>query len=375
MKTLKRVFIIVLSALVILPTGLAFADDETDEYIKNTDKALSDVLPDEAQKYLSDNDISLEKAENVNKLSVSYWLSLIKDLMLENIKSPIKLLGEILIAILSLALIKSLLDDDSETMSLLGVVGTLITVGILYTSLADCITLVTDTITGASVFMYSYVPIFSSILAAGGSSSSGISYYVVTLAVCELIGFFVKNLLVPFLGFTIAVSIAEAINPSILGFNLSGTLKNISIWILGLIATIFIGVISVQGIMGTAADSLGLRTVKFAASSLIPIVGGAMSDAYSTFSGSISFLRSGVGAVGIAVILFTVLSPVITVLCLKIVFSICKGLSAFFGQSSIAGLLSGVNSVLTIILGVLACFTVVFIIATAVMMLISMNMV
>ncbi len=372
MKIVKIFLIAVVIAFFSNPIS-AFAD-ELDNYIKDTDKSLSEVIPDDAKNLMEQNDISIENSQNVNKLSVSYWINLVKDLVLENIKEPIRLLGEMLIVILSLTIVKSLL-EESELDSLISVIGALASVGILYVSLSNCVAIVTETITSASVFMYTYVPIYSSVLAAGGCATSGITYYVIIIAVCEIIGFITKNMLLPFLGFTIAASVAEAINPSLSGINISNALKNVSKWILGFIATIFIGVISIQGILGTATDTLSSRAIKFAASSFIPIVGGAMSEAYSTFYGSVSFIRSGIGAVGIVIILFTVLSPAISVLCLKLVFSVAKGISAFFGQNSVSALLSGINSVLTIVLGIIACFTIVFIIATAVMMMLSINMV
>ena len=371
MKIVK--IIVVFIAVMMLLDPVSVYADEIENYLKDTDKSLSDVIPSEADELLEQNDISLENSQNVSKLSVSYWINLVKDIFFEKIEQPLKLLGQMLIIILTLTLIKSLM-EGSELDSLLSVIGALASVGILYTSLSECVNIVNETITSASVFMYTYVPIFSSILSAGGCAS-GITYYVIILAVCEIIGYITKNMLLPFLGFTVAASIAEAINPSFLGVNLSGSLKNISKWILGFITTVFIGVISIQGILGTAADTLGTRAIKFAASSFIPVVGGAMSEAYSTFFGSVSFIRSGVGAVGIVVLLFTVLSPLISVLCLKIVLSVSKGVSAFFGQQSISSLLSGINSVLSIILGIIACFTIVFVIATAVMMMLSMNMV
>lgn len=372
MKIVK--IIVVFVAVMMLLDPVSVYADEIENYLKDTDKSLSDVIPSEADELLEQNDISLENSQNVSKLSVSYWINLVKDIFFEKIEQPLKLLGQMLIIILTLTLIKSLM-EGSELDSLLSVIGALASVGILYTSLSECVNIVNETIASASVFMYTYVPIFSSILSAGGCATSGITYYVIILAVCEIIGYITKNMLLPFLGFTVAASIAEAINPSFLGVNLSGSLKNISKWILGFITTVFIGVISIQGILGTAADTLGTRAIKFAASSFIPIVGGAMSEAYSTFFGSVSFIRSGVGAVGIVVLLFTVLSPLISVLCLKIVLSVSKGVSAFFGQQSISSLLSGINSVLSIILGIIACFTIVFVIATAVMMMLSMNMV
>lgn len=369
-KIMSCIFVL----LLFVPLTAAHADD-VENYLKDTDKSLSQAAPDDAKRLMEENDISLENPESVDKLSVTYWLELIKDTVLQNIKNPIKLMGEMLIVIMALAMIKSLIEDNGDMDSVLAVIATLICIGILYSSISDCIKIVTDTITAASVFMYSYVPVFSSVLAAGGCASSGVSYYVAILSVCEIIGFFVKNLLVPFMSFTIAAAVVEAINPSIIGINISGSLKNISKWILGLISSIFIGVISVQGIIGQAADSLGMRTIKFAASSLIPIVGGAVSDAYSTLAGSMSYIKSGVGVIGIIVIIFSVLTPVVTVVSLKAVLSLAKGVSSFFGQQNISNLLNGVNSVLSIVLGILASFSLVFIIATVVMMMMSMNVV
>ncbi len=373
MKTIKIISCIFL-LLLFVPT-LTVSADEVKNYLKDTDKSLSQVLPDDAKRLMEENDVSLENPESVDKLSVTYWLELIKDTVFQNIKNPIKLMGEMLIVIIMLTMIKSLIEDNGDMDSILAVIATLISVGILYSSISSCIKIVTDTITATSVFMYSYVPVFSSILAAGGCASSGISYYVAILSVCEIIGFFMKNLLVPFMSFTIAASVIEAINPSVIGINISGSLKNVSKWILGLISSIFIGVISVQGIIGQASDSLGIRTIKFAASSLIPVVGGAISDAYTTLSGSMSYIKSGVGVIGIIIIIFSVLTPVVTVISLKAVLSLTKGISTFFGQQNISSLLGGINSVLSIVLGIIACFTLIFIIATAVMMMLSMNVV
>ncbi|MCC8192986.1 MAG: stage III sporulation protein AE [Ruminococcus sp.] len=373
MRVLKIVLCVFLIAFLV-PTLSADADD-IDEYLSDTDKTLTEVLPDDAQDLMSENNISFDSPENVEKLSATYWLELIRDTVLQNIKNPLTLMGEMLIVIIILTMTKSLLEDNGDMDSILAVIASLASVGILYPSISRCLNIVTETITAATVFMYSYVPVFSSILAAGGSTSSGISYYVTILSVCEIIGFFIENLLVPFMSFTIAVSVVEAIDPALMGINLSGSLKTISKWILGLISSIFIGVISIQGIIGQASDALGTRAIKFAASSFIPVVGGAVSDAYQTVVSSMSYIKSGVGIVGIIAIIFSVLTPVVTVVILKAVLSITKGISTFFGQQNISCLLGGINSVLSIILGILACFTLIFIVATAVMMMLSMNVV
>lgn len=52
--------------------------------------------------------------------------------------------------------------------------------------------------------------------------------------------------------------------------------------------TVFTGLLSIQSIVGTSADTLGVKAAKFVVSNFVPIVGSAVADAYTT-------MRSGLG--------------------------------------------------------------------------------
>ena len=64
--------------------------------------------------------------------------------------------------------------------------------------------------------------------------------------------------------------------------------------------TIFTGLLSIQSVVGSSADTLTSKTAKYVISNCVPVVGGAVSDAYSTVKGSLSLLKNGIGGVGIA---------------------------------------------------------------------------
>ena len=67
-------------------------------------------------------------------------------------------------------------------------------------------------------------------------------------------------------------------------------------WVLSIVMTIFVSLLTIQNLIGVAADNAGTKAVKFAVSNFIPVVGGALSDAYTTVQSCVKVLKSGVGA-------------------------------------------------------------------------------
>lgn len=169
------------------------------------------------------------------------------------------------------------------------------------------------------------------------------------------------------------MSIIESINPALSLSGITEGIKKCIQWILGLVMTFFVGLITVQSIIGVSADTVGIRTAKFMVSNFIPVIGSAISDAYTTVKGSIGLLRSGVGTFGIVILMLTILPPIITIIAFKISLSIGGFISDLMGVKKVSSLLKNTSSVLSISISLLVCFALMLIIATTVMMLVSMN--
>lgn len=381
---MKKIIIFFISFIIICLTGEFYGYAETlendaeiaqKEITQEIERGIKSETPDEAEDFLDDNEISIDNPESASKVGVSDWIDYILKLAKDFLSSPLKLLGALLLVIVFTSVSTGILNSNSNLLNIISIISVLSCTAILFETISICIESVKSTISNLSLFIMSYVPIFSSVVATCGNTSSGVSYYVLVLFLCEIITFIIDYLLVPFISFSLASSIVESINPNLSVNGFSRGLLSAAKWTLGLITTVFIGVTSIQSIIGTSVDTVGVKAAKYAASSMIPVVGGAMSDAYSTLMGSLSLIKNSVGVLGIVIILVTALKPVVMVVCIKFSIWISAVISAFFEQNRISSLLRGINNVLSVLLGVVSCFTLIFIISTAVVMLLSFNMV
>lgn len=381
---MKKVIILIISVFMLFCVDgiLVNAENESNdaeqaqkEITQEIERGIKSDTPDDAEDFLNDNDISLENPESASKVGVGDWLDYLLELVKKFLSNPLRLLGALLLVIVFTSVASGILSSNSNLLNIIGIISVLSCTAILFETINDCIDSVSNTISNLSLFIMSYVPIFSSVVATCGNASSGASYYILVLFLCEIITILIDYILVPFVSFSLASSIVESINPNLSVNGFSRGLLSIARWTLGLATTIFIGVMSIQGIIGTSVDTVGIKAAKYAASSMIPVVGGAMSDAYSTIMGSLSLIKNSVGVIGIVIILVTALKPVVMVVCLKFSIWFSAVIAAFFEQNRICSLLRGINNVLSILLGVVACFTFIFIISTAVVMLLSFNLV
>ena len=222
-------------------------------------------------------------------------------------------------------------------------------------------------------FMMSYIPIFSSVATAGGSAAAGAGYYGVMLIICESAGILADTILVPFLSAVLAVTLVSAINPSLDLGSLAESVKKLVIWVLGIVMTLFTGLLSIQSFAGAAADNLSARAVKFAASSFIPVIGGSVSEAYSAVKGSIGVIRTSVGVIGVIIMSVIVAKPLLTLLAVKLAVWIGATINDIFGISNSGGLLKSINSVLSIGVSILAAYSIMFVISTSVVIMTAMN--
>ena len=71
--------------------------------------------------------------------------------------------------------------------------------------------------------------------------------------------------------------------------------------------------------------------------------------------------------------MLTILPPIITIIAFKISLSIGGFISDLMGVKKVSSLLKNTSSVLSISISLLVCFALMLIIATTVMMLVSMN--
>jgi len=105
----------------------------------------------------------------------------------------------------------------------------------------------------------------------------------------------IKNILIPLIVLSTIISIVDNISDKIQISRLSSFLKNITQWTLGLILTIFVAIVSLQGSLGAVVDGVTSKTAKFAIGAFIPVAGKYLADAADAVIGCTLLIKNAVG--------------------------------------------------------------------------------
>ena len=145
-------------------------------------------------------------------------------------------------------------------------------------------------------------------------------------------------------------------------------IRRLFTWCLALLGVALSFVIGVQNVIARSADSLTMRTVKFALGSFIPLVGGALSDALGTAVSSLRLIRSGCGVVCMAAILLMSIPPICTLLLQRTVFSLCRGAAEWIGCEREGRLLGEMYGIFGNMLALIAMVSLLFLLVLTMML-------
>ena len=302
----------------------------------------------------------------------SFTLSAVWHLLGESltawIRQPMQLLGSLLTVILLAALFQGMQGGrlEDSTVRMMDYVSALVSAAILTTPLSDCFTGTETALTQGAEFMLLFVPVFAGILAAGGLAGSAVCYQAAVLGLADGLLQIISRVMLPLCTMCFAMAIVDAISPGISIAGLLQLVKKTVTWAMGLLMTIFLGVLSLQNLLSSGTDTAATKTAKYLVSSVVPVVGNAVSDAYSTVQSSLSVLRSSTGVMGIAALCLLFLPPLIQILLYRAVLALSAAMAELFGTARLRRLLQGVGMALGLAFALLVCFGVMFVVATAI---------
>ncbi|MBQ7010751.1 MAG: hypothetical protein IJN63_03505 [Clostridia bacterium] len=216
-----------------------------------------------------------------------------------------------------------------------------------------------------NAFVLGLLPLFTSLYAAGGNvacaayASSGV--YLLT----SLIENVFLHLLLP-LARTILAVILTA---SVCTMDMSGIVKAMKDFFTTAIAFFMMinsAVYTFGNHIAAAGDSVAMRTVRFAAGSFIPVVGGAVGEALRTVAGGLSVIKAGVGWASCAVLMLMLLPPLISALFYRTAFELAAAAARLCSLQAEARLLDGAATVCGLICALMAASSVLFLLAVTV---------
>lgn len=174
-----------------------------------------------------------------------------------------------------------------------------------------------------SVFMRAMFPVVLAGLASGGAVISATALETVLVGIIEICEWTIECVFIPMLLFAAAINIVNNLSERQNIEKLVSLLNKGVKWGLGTMLTLFVGVTGLQSIASGGADGLSVKLTKFAASNLIPVVGGILSESAETVMNCSIVIKNSVGVLGIIVVALLSAVPLLKIAASLIVFRLC----------------------------------------------------
>ena len=274
--------------------------------------------------------------------------------------------------LLGIILLCALMDSLKQTVrepavsEVFGVICALAACAAVLFPMAGCIRRVGEAAESTSVFMISFVPVYSGILLTSGQALTAASYNTVVLFVAELISLLATKVIVPLMTVSLAMGLTGSVSGGLRLEGVGSWINKTAGWLLAITTSLFVGPLSLQGIVGAAADTLAGRAIKFSISSFVPVVGGALSEAFNAVKGCLSLLKSTLGGFGILTTVLIAAPPILECVLWSLGLSLCNMAAELFGLGPISAVLKTAQSVVKTLIGVMAACALFMIIATTI---------
>ena len=368
--------IIIFFMLILIP-NVTYA--ETEEIMKSTEESMNiSEFIQQAEKYtgdfLEDVDISqmLGQAIKGNVDNKTIYQKVLKVLGSE-VSSSIKVLISILVIIVIHGILKSITDnfENNNISQIIYFVQYILIVTLIMSNFTEIIKLVKETSSDLVGFINVLAPLLLTLMVYTGGIATSTMLEPIILLVINFIGNIIESVLIPIMMIVVVFSIVSKISERVQLEKLSKFMKSGVIWFLGIVLTVFVGVVSLEGTLSSSVDGITAKTAKAAMSNIIPVVGKVIGDAVDSVLGCGVILKNAVGFVGVIIIIGICIIPIIKIATLTIMYNLAAAVVQPIADGKIVKLLEEMGGVFKVLLGILVSLSVLLLVGVTLVIKIS----
>ena len=380
--TLDNLFAKIIFAVLLLVTSTAFAQSTDleyeliDDYISIYGESLGDgvaaVGTADIEKVIpgfSTEEILSDLAKGKNIFSVREIIGKGTELFVAEIKRTLKLL----IFIPALAVLGSYIISMQDGLQIKGAAQAsfftcyCLIAGIAAAAFFDVVGCGREIINNVSLFMRVLVPVVLVSLASSGAIVSATMFEAMLVSVIEITQWLIETVFVPFVMMAAALNIVNNLSSGLNVEKLVQFINKTVKWGLGIMLTLFVGITGLQGIAAGSADGLTVKVTKFAASNLIPMVGGILSETVETVMNCSVVIKNSVGVAGIVIVVALTIVPLVKISACLILFRLCAALVQPISDERTVKCLSGLGDSVSTVFSMSVAVVVMFVVILTIM--------
>ena len=215
-------------------------------------------------------------------------------------------------------------------------------------------------------FVTKFTPVISTALLLSGKVASASVFHPFLSTGAYAVSFITEKWIIPLITYHAVLSVVNNMSTDV---RISGVCKLINgttKWILAASFTLFSGLCGIYGFGAPAIDVMGAKTMKFAVGSLVPVVGGFLSDTLDTVISGGALMKSAVGGAGIASICVMCAVPIIKISVIIFMMKITAAIAEPITDKRISQLLWDISSSVTMLFAMVVTMAVLFIVCISI---------
>lgn len=242
----------------------------------------------------------------------------------------------------------------------------LVLVGLSINSFMITIKIANEAIFNMVALMQALLPALMTLLLAIGGITSSSLFQPIILGSINMISTLMKDFVLPLILIGAVIGIVSNISEKIQISKLSDFIRRGVLYVIGISITLFMGIMTIKGAIGSKIDGLTIRTAKFAVNRFVPIVGGFLSDTMETVVGCSMVIKNAVGIFGLISLFLITIVPIIKIVSLILVYKFTIVVIEPIANARIVRCLTDISKSLTLVLATVAIVGIMFFIVISI---------
>lgn len=242
----------------------------------------------------------------------------------------------------------------------------MVLIGLIMPGFLAAVNMAWQTIDNMVDFILAFIPVLLILLSSLGSFSAAALFHPVVIFSVNFFSSVIRTFVFPLIFFSTALAIVNSISPHLKVGKLADFLRDICMWTLGILVTLFIALVCVKGLTGTVGDAITMKTAKYLSGSLIPVIGKILGDAAETVAGASLLFKNGVGLAGLVVLIMLAVFPLLKLFVLFFIYRMTAALVNIVGESTLGDCMTAMGNSLMLIIASVAGVTLIFFITVVV---------
>ncbi|EMA6341537.1 stage III sporulation protein AE [Bacillus cytotoxicus] len=311
----------------------------------------------------------MEFVKGEKEFSIKEWMIGLFKYLFHELVANGKLLGTLIMLTIFSALLQSLQSAfaKSSISKIADAVVYMVLIIFALNSFYVVMTYARETIQTMVDFILALLPILLALIATGGGVVSVSFFHPIIVFLMNTSGLLMNYIVLPLLLLATILSIVSTMSDQYKVTKLSKLFQKVSVGIIGIFLTVFLGVLSVQGTATAVADGIAVKTAKFVTGNFIPVVGRMFTEAADTVISASGLLKNTVGMIGLVILCLIVAFPAIQIFCIAFIYKFAAAVLQPVGGGAIIQCLDIIGRSIIYVFACLAIVSFMFFLSITIM--------